>query len=319
MKNSFLVLILMLSFLSCDKKESSNTTKSNTKKNKIVMLDVGIESNQMSSEWQNALVGRMKKSKIDSLAKVVRPMTKEETAWKNLIKSKIKTWNSFRDSIKVPFKNIQLNDTIVILLGYNGKDDAFTYQHQTICLDLTALYNSYGSAEDKVNDNRIDRFFAHEFTHLLHKEWAVKNDLKLNTFKDRILWECTYEGFGMYRSMSSKWFPVGDSLSKTAKNTFKNLYPIFTDKIIKVATKENLTNEEKINLHSNLSKGSMKKKWGALPVAVWLALEAKGDDKNLIKWVDKGPDAIIELAEKYLINEDKIAFDAFLKGYKKTN
>lgn len=60
----------------------------------------------------------------------------------------------------------------------------------------------------------------------------------------------------------------------------------------------------------------MKKKWGALPVAVWLALEAKGNDENLIKWVNKGPNAIIPLAEKYLTGESKIAFDEFLKNNK---
>jgi len=121
----------------------------------------------------------------------------------------------------------------------------------------------------------------------------------------------------MYRSMSDKWFPVGDSLSVTSRNTFNILYPKFAERIIKVSTHPNLTSEEENNLHANLSSGSMKKKWGALPVAVWLALEAKGDDKNLIKWVNKGPDAIILLAEKYLTDESKIAFDEFLKSNKK--
>lgn len=41
-------------------------------------------------------------------------------------------------------------------------------------------------------------------------------------------------------------------------------------------------------------------KWGALTAALWFAAEAKGDDKNLQKWVKKGPQGILELADRYL-------------------
>jgi len=41
------------------------------------------------------------------------------------------------------------------------------YQIKTICFDLNQLQNQYGAASASVNDNRIDRFFAHELTHLL--------------------------------------------------------------------------------------------------------------------------------------------------------
>ena len=50
-------------------------------------------------------------------------------------------------------------------------------------------------------------------------------------------------------------------------------------------------------------------KWGALPVGVWLAIEAKGDDKNLIPWINMGPDAIIPLAKKYLDGKSKQRFN----------
>ncbi|PKV49704.1 hypothetical protein ATE84_1739 [Aquimarina sp. MAR_2010_214] len=324
-----LISVLLMSCNSNSKKEthpkniirSSIKVKKSSSINKIedtriIKVKLGVNSNRISNEWKNVLGSRKSASKLDSLSNVVKQLTKEEQDWINLIESKTSKWNAFRDSLKVPFQNIRLKDTISVLLGYQGGDDAFTYKNKTICLDVNALHKAYGSAKKSVNDNRIDRIFAHEFTHLLHKEWAKENNLKLDTFKDQILWECVTEGFGMYRSMSTKWFPIGDSLSLTSKKTFENLYPKFTERIIKVCTQSNLTSEEENNLHANLSRGSMKKKWGALPVAVWLALEAKGNDKNLVKWVNKGPDAIILLAEKYLTNESKIAFDEFLKSNK---
>ncbi len=316
--------ILLMNCNSNSKKETNsehievikNSSINTVEDNRIIKVKLGINSDQISNEWRNVLANRKNASILDSLSNVIKQITKEEQDWINLIESKTNKWNAFRDSLKVPFQNIKLNDTISILLGYQGGDDAFTYNNKTICLDVNALNKAYGSAKKSVNNNRIDRIFAHEFTHLLHKQWAKKNNLKLDTFKDQILWECVTEGFGMYRSMSPKWFPTGDSLSLTSKNTFKKLYPIFTEKIIKVSTQSNLTPEEENDLHANLSRGSMKKKWGALPVAVWLALEAKGNDENLIKWVNKGPDAIIQLAEKHLTNESKIAFNEFLKSNK---
>ncbi|TGV00594.1 DUF5700 domain-containing putative Zn-dependent protease [Flavivirga rizhaonensis] len=307
-------LMITCVIFGCDKKEKIKVSNIKNEDGRIIKVKIGIDSNKISSEWKAALLKRKSTSELDSISKIIKHITKEEQDWLKLIESKTKRWNAFRDSLKVPFQNIKLQDTIFILLGYHGGDDAFTFQNKTICLDVNALYNSYGSAKDTVNDNRIDRFFAHEFTHLLHKQWAKKNKLEINTFKDRIFWECITEGFGMYRSMSPKWFPIKDSLSETSKNTFKVLYPIFTERIIEVSTKSNFTSEEENRLHTNLSRGSMKKKWGALPVAVWLALEAKGNDENLIKWVNKGPDALIPLAEKYLINESKTAFDKFLNN-----
>ena len=320
MKNltTSLLTLTAIIFMSCNSTPKKEATTNKTKDTRAVKVKVGITSNKISNEWKEALTKRKSSAVLDSLSSVVKEITKEEQEWINLIQSKTNKWNAIRDSIKVPFKNITLNDTITVLLGYQGGDDAFTPNSKTICLDVNTMHREYGSATKPVNDNRIDRIFAHEFTHLLHKQWAIKNNLEIKSFKDQILWECVTEGFGMYRSMSSKWFPVGDSLSTTAEKTFQNLYPIFAERISKVVTNSNLTKEEENALHTNLSRGSMKRKWGALPVAVWLALEAKGNDENLVKWVNKGPDAIILLAEKYLTGESKIAFDEFLKNSKIT-
>ena len=67
--------------------------------------------------------------------------------------------------------------------------------------------------------------------------------------------------------------------------------------MIAICEKDSWTNEEKKNIHKYLSHGPMRKKWGALPVGVWLALEAKGDAGNLVRWVNQGHEAVIPLAE----------------------
>jgi len=276
---------------------------------KQVIIKPGVVDYKVSSEWLDALKTRETKEYRDSLGQLSRPLSANESRWFELIESKAHSWNQMRDSLKVPFDNITINDTIYVLLGYRGKDDGFTYKYQTVCFDLTALYNTYGSAYDPVNDNRIDRLFAHEYTHLLSKEWVRQKNLQVNNFKDSILWECMYEGIGMYRSMSAKWFPIGGKLSETSAKTFKMLYPIFTERIITIDTMDSFSPEDKIRLNKHLSKAPMDKKWGALPVGVWLAMEAQGDDAKLQKWIDMGYEAIIPLALKYLERESKVKFE----------
>lgn len=315
MKTPLKLCVLLLVLVSCANNQKKTTISDvQTTSNYAVIVKLGLENDRISSDWKKALTNRLSKENLDSISTIKKPLTPAENNWYQLIKTRADQWASFRDSLQVPFSGIKVNDTTYVLLGNQGGDDAFSYQHQTVCFDLTALHRAYGSANKTVNTNRIDRIFSHEYTHLLSKEWVKKNNLKLKTYKDRILWECMYEGVGMYRSMSAKWFPKGDSLSEISAKTFETLYPIFTERLTTIETSENLSEEDEIRLHKNLSRGSMKKKWGALTVAVWLAMEADGNDKNLIPWINMGPDALIPLAKKHLTGKDKIKFEKTFIG-----
>ena len=305
MKRIIFSLLVCIVIISCKHSEK----KIPNKRNQVTHIKLCVENNQITKDWRNALTRRKSVAYLDSLEQVVKPLSISENAWLNLIKSKENSWNQMKDSLKIPFGDIYINDTTYVYLGYQGNDDGFTYKYQTVCFDLTALNRAYGSAKDSVNDNRIDRIFTHEYTHVLHKEWARQKKLVLKTFQDSILWECMYEGIGMYRSMSVKWRPIGDSLSPTASKNFENLYPTFVERLTTIETSKELSFNDKKRLHKNLSRGSMKQKWGALPMGVWLALEAKGNPENLKTWIDKGPNAVIPLALKHLSGEHKIKFE----------
>lgn len=311
MKTTIYLIFLSSLFVGCRKR--SSIEESNTQTKYLTIPKLAVANNQITSEWIDALRTRQSAKFIEELSQNTRPLSASEYAWYELIKFQSLGWNSIKDSLRVPFEGIAISDTTNVLLGYQGHDDAFTFEHQTVCFDLSALAKSYGHATDSINANRIDRIFAHEYTHLLHKAWARQSKLKLNNFKDSIMWHCLYEGIGMYRSMSSKWFPVNGQLSPRSKETFEVLYPIFADKFVDLLTIDTLTNEEKSALEQNLSRGSMTQKWGALPVGVWLALEANGDDRNLIPIIEKGPYAILELADKYLTGDSHYRFKVAMK------
>lgn len=280
---------------------------------KVTLIEAGVDQNRVSHRWLNALQGRQSKTYLDSLANVTRPMTQAEKSWLQLMQSKSAYWNTLRDSLNVPFEGIALKDTVYVLTGYLGEDDGFTYQDHTVCFDLTAFHNNYGPATLPENNDRVNRIFAHEYTHLLHKAWARKNDLALKNFKDSILWECLYEGIGMYRSLSKKWMLQNDTLPRLTKAALEELYPVFVDRLIQVHTLQNPTASEKAAVSKNLSRGNIDKKWGAFPMAVWLMQEANGDDKNLIRWIDAGPQSVITLAHTYLPAEHRKRLEASIK------
>ncbi len=307
-----ILYIPLLLLIFCIKLPVGASPSAHIKKDTII-IKPGVRGEMITADWKSALGSRISKAYIDSISLLKRALTTEEKAWEKLIVSKIQTWNAFKDSLAVPFTDTEISDTIYVLLGYRGNDDGFTFGYQTVCLDLTALSNAYGDADQPENNNRIDRIFAHEYTHLLHKSWAKKQALILQTFKDSILWECLYEGIGMYRSLNPKWIPVNGELPEVSTATLEKLCPVFIDRLITVETKNTLTAEEKEQLHKNLSRGSVDQKWGAFPVAIWLALEANGDDRKLRYLVSNGPLSVIQLAKKYLTPEHRQIFVATFK------
>ena len=265
-----------------------------------VAVKSAVENNSLSPQWLLALVTRMSQQRLDSFASIKRNLTPEEINWQSLIKSRAVSWNKMLDSLQSIFRGLELNDTITVLLGYLGKDDGFTFGDKIICLDVTALQSAYGNSDLKENENRIDRIFAHEYTHLLHKKWMRSRNYTLKNFRDSVIWECFYEGLGMFRSLNPKWQPVNGRLNETSIEVLDKLTPIFKAFINKLFSKSELTFSEKEEMLQNLSRGRVDQKWGAFPIALWLAVEEQLEPGSIASLIDKGSEAVLILSKKYL-------------------
>lgn len=295
-----LPLCMLLVVLHTDKLHSQVYQKDLTS-DTVLFLEHGIkEDSRPTSKWIEAIYARRDKETIEKLKETSKHFTTEEQLWVELIESRKNVWFGWIDSLSIPFKKVELPDTVFILLGNAGGEDAFTYKDSTIGFDLSKLQQIYGSASKPENQDRIDRFFSHEMTHIYHKAWREKHGVVINSPLEYALWDCLVEGIGNYRSLSGKWVSKEGMLTERSKNTLNELQPVFVERLIAL---KHATEEESIELLEGLSSGSFTKKWGALTSALWLAQEAKGDDANLQPWITGGPWGILELADKYLPEE----------------
>lgn len=269
-----------------------------------LIVQLGITQAGMATPaWREAIHARHTEEALSKIMATPRRFSPEETLWADLIRQKAVNWPAHIDSLRIPFSNILPPDTLIILLGNQGGEDAFLSPALSICFDLNKLYRQYGPASDKVNHDRIDRFFAHEVTHVLHKIWRHERGLEFNSPFDYALWECLTEGLGNYRSLSGKWLRENGELSQHAQETLQRLQPVFVERI---SALRHARETEAAALLAGLSSGAFDQKWGALTVALWLAQEARGDDRNLRKWVEAGPNGVLTLARHYLPEELKI-------------
>lgn len=198
----------------------------------VLLVKLGItEGGAVTAEWQEAIRDRHTQEELSKIAASRTKLSDEEALWADLIKRRVPSWLAMIDSLRRPFEAITPPDTVAILLGNLGGEDAFVYAPSTICFDLSKLHHHYGSASTTANDNRIDRFFAHEFMHVLHKAWRKKRGLELESPFEYALWECLTEGLGNYRSLSDKWIMPGGRLTPHAQEVLQRLQPIFVQRL----------------------------------------------------------------------------------------
>ena len=265
----------------------------------VLRFQVGIDmAGHPSAAWRQALLVFHPR---DSLPGLIRrdghPLTNAERRWARLSRTRLAAWTQVTNDLSVPFGPVSAPPRVLIVVGNVGGQDAFTPADTMIAVDVSRMHLLYGDADDPANAARIDRFFAHEYTHLLHKAWHRDHPVDLSTPLRRALWDCLVEGLGNYRSLSPRWISENGGLSEHAREVLARLEPVFVERLSALAD-ASATEEEELTRH--LSMGPFEQKWGALPVALWLLDEARGDEAKLKPWVVAGPPGVLRLARKHL-------------------
>jgi len=246
-----------------------------------------------SPEWRAAVVEHTGSEPTWEL----HPPSDAEAAWLELMRAHRDAWEARIDELCVPFEGVQPPRTLTLVVGNQHGEDGFGLGEDVIYFDLSALARNYGAASEPANAARLERFFDHETTHVLHGRWERMHPQPVGTPLERALWAMAREGLGNLRSLSETWVGPGGELTPLARETLAELEPILVERLEKLARARA---EEESALIKGLSWGPFRKKWGALPVALWLAEESRGDDRALRPFVSAGSAGVLALARRHL-------------------
>ena len=247
--------------------------------------------------WLAMLRNRLSQAAYDTIASLRKPLTPEEQAWAELIRSRSILWEREIPGLAQLFRPIRPPGDVSIVVGNRGAEDAFTHDPGTIGFDLAALQANYGDARLAVNTDRVDRFFRHEFVHLLQKAWLPVNPWRMDSPLRTALAEIWAEGLGNYYSLSARWRTRDGARSAAADSALAALEPRF---VARLAALSCTTPAAAAVLTQDLSWGNFERKWGALTAALWLEGEQKAPAEALRSYVMAGPGGVWDLADRHL-------------------
>lgn len=245
--------------------------------------------------WLAMLDRRLDDNAYAQVADINKPLTAAETAWAGLIRQRALEWPDQLPALQQVFPATEPPANVRIVLGNRGASDAFTHDEQTIGFDLSALQVAYGDAAD--NEDRIDRLFRHEYSHLMQKAWWRDNDFDLSTPQRLAIAEIWAEGMGNYFSMSDSWRAVDGIHSDKSARTLETLEPVLVARLAALAC---ANDEQARRLTADLSRGRFNRKWGALTAALWLERDMSVNPTSLREFATAGPDAVWNLAARHL-------------------
>lgn len=248
-------------------------------------------------QWLAMLRKRLSGPAYDAVAGVRKPLTPAERAWADLIAARLASWERETPALVDLFAPVAAPPAVTIVVGNRGAEDAFTHDSVTIGFDLSALGREYGAADLAENADRMDRFFRHEYVHLLQKAWLGAHPVRADTPLRRALVEMWGEGLGNYFSLSDRWRGRDDAPSAHAAATLSTLEPRLAARLAALAC---ATAKREAKLTADLSWGRFDSKWGALPVALWLERETRTSPGALRRFVQGGPGGVPDLAARQL-------------------
>jgi hypothetical protein len=262
----------------------------------LLQIVLGVDPNGRATQsWQEMIARRLSNDKFREIESLGKPYTAAESAWVRLVRSRRAQWENEVLRLTVPFRPVAAPEARIVI-GNRGGEDAFTHDPHTIGFDVERLHALYGDANSDKNAALIDHLFRHEYTHLLQKAWVRDHPLRTDTPLDAAIAEMWLEGMGNYYSLSDAWKPVNDNPSPKVREALRVLEPRFLTRLAALACS---SSDNAHALSRDLSSGPFDRKWGALPVAIWLDAESFNPD-FLRHFIVAGEEGVWDLASRHL-------------------
>jgi|GEM_PF-2114020 len=266
----------------------------------LVVVTAVTQEGHATDDWLAILRTRLSPAQYDSIAPLQKALAPDEAAWDSLIHARAPAWIGLAAPITSLYSPAQPPAVVRVMVGNRGADDAFTADNHTIAFDLSRLVSIYGPASDPANGVRIDRFFRHEFSHILQKAWLAAHPWAITSPLNAALFDIWTEGLGNYYSLSDQWLDPQGQLTDRSRQTLAVLEPRFASNLHALACADSASAAP---LLATLSSGPFDRKWGAIPAALWLASEPEPGDSALRRFIVAGPAGVWDLAARHIAPE----------------
>ena len=202
--------------------------------------------------------------------------------------------------LNAPFRQVTPPARPQVVLGHGGGDDAFGTPPDVMAFDLSALATAYADRDEAAREALMSRLLSHEYTHLLARPfldslgwteaWARARPYR---WALRVLYN---EGLGNMRSVEgdARWTVPSGQPTDRAREALARLTPILAKRLQALAGDP--APDVATDLLRNISQGPFAGKWGALPMALWLAADTGFQPERIARWVEAGPPGMLGLA-----------------------
>ncbi len=169
-----------------------------------------------------------------------------------------------------------------------------------MAFDLSVLSKAYADRDEAAREALMSRLLSHEYTHLLAgpfldslgwtEAWATARPYR---WALRVLYN---EGLGNMRSVEgdARWTLPSGQPTDRGRDALARLTPILAERLQALAGDP--APDVAKDLLRNISQGPFAGKWGALPVALWLAADTRFQPGRIARWVEAGPPGVLQLA-----------------------
>lgn len=265
-----------------------------------------------TSAWLDAIRDRVSAEELAAVSRTARPLSPDEQQWAALVRQVAPVWFKGVEALNAPFRKVSPPRTVKIVLGHGGGDDAFGTRPDVTAFDLSSLVGAYSERSAESRSALMMRLLSHEYTHLLagpqldrlgwSEAWAEARPFR------RALRTLYNEGLGNLRSLEGdeRWVSPSGEPTARAREALARLQPVMAQRL--QALSADPDPQAAKALLRNISQGPFDGKWGALPVALWLAQDTSFAPDRIARWVEAGPGGILELA---VLHGDPSLADAY--------
>jgi hypothetical protein len=266
-------------------------------------------------DWLDAIHDRVSADDLTAIAQTPKPLSADEASWRDDISATAVAWCETIPRLNAPFRHVTPPRAPGVLLGNQGGGDGFTHDPDDVAIDLGQMVQAYADMPRAARPALIRRLLSHEYTHLLLHRWMNATGWSEASVADdpfrQALRTLYNEGIANLRSIEDeRWVSADGTLTEHARQTLAALQPLMLERLQGLAA--NPSPEEAARLLRNISQGPLERKWGAIPVALWLAEDTHAGAAQLATWIEARPDGILALAVRHADPQYRQAFTDLL-------